>query len=45
MPNTGSPILPTIRTPQDLRGLSIAQLQRLAQEMREAMMRLGEALG
>jgi 1-deoxy-D-xylulose-5-phosphate synthase len=36
MPNTG-PILPTIRTPQDLRGLTIAQLQRLAQEIREAI--------
>jgi 1-deoxy-D-xylulose-5-phosphate synthase len=32
-----SPILPTIRTPQDLRGLTIAQLQKLAQEVREAI--------
>jgi 1-deoxy-D-xylulose-5-phosphate synthase len=36
MPNTG-PILPTIRTPQDLRGLNIAQLQTLAQEVRQAI--------
>jgi 1-deoxy-D-xylulose-5-phosphate synthase len=37
MPTTTAPILPTIRTPQDLRGLSIAQLTRLAQEVREAI--------
>ncbi len=38
MPNSSpGPILPTIRTPQDLRGLSIAQLLALAQEIREAI--------
>src|SRR5688500_1458207 len=31
------PILPTITTPQDLRGLSLPQLQQLAQEVREAI--------
>lgn len=31
------PLLPTIQSPQDLRGLSLAQLQQLAQEIREAI--------
>jgi len=31
------PILPTISTPQDLRGLSLPQLQQLAQEVRDAI--------
>jgi 1-deoxy-D-xylulose-5-phosphate synthase len=38
MPHSSSgPVLPTIRTPQDLRGLTVAQLQKLAQEIREAI--------
>src|SRR5262245_7782903 len=37
MPTSAAPILPSIRTPHDLRGLTIAQLQRLAQEIREAI--------
>ena len=30
-------LLPTLRSPQDLNGLSLAQLEQLAAEMREAM--------
>src|SRR5262245_48407433 len=37
MPTSSAPILPTIRSPHDLRGLTIAQLQKLAQEIREAI--------
>src|SRR5450755_542289 len=37
---TTNPILPTIQSPQDLRGLSLPQLERLATEMREVLCNL-----
>jgi 1-deoxy-D-xylulose-5-phosphate synthase len=37
---TKSPILPSIQSPQDLRGLSLPQLERLADEMREVLCNL-----
>lgn len=37
---TTSPLLPSIQTPQDLRGLTLPQLERLAGEMREVLCNL-----
>lgn len=37
---TKDPILPTIRSPHDLRGLTLPQLERLADEMREVLCNL-----
>jgi 1-deoxy-D-xylulose-5-phosphate synthase len=37
---TTNPILPTIQSPHDLRGLSLPQLERLATEMREVLCNL-----
>src|SRR5262245_64538087 len=37
---TKAPILPTIRSPQDLRELTLPQLERLADEMREVLCNL-----